>query len=100
MGEGEVGGVEEVAVELQLGGEAGNEAWGSVECVPDDGMAEGLCVDADLVSAAGFDLDFDESEWAIRAGDACENVNVGDGGAAVGAAGGHAGAADEVASDG
>jgi hypothetical protein len=100
MGEGEVGGVEEVAVELEIRCEAGDEVRGAVEGVANDGMAEGLRVDADLMGAAGFDLDFDEREGAVRAGDALENVNVGDGGAAVGAACGHAGAADEVASDG
>jgi hypothetical protein len=63
-------------------------------------MAEGLGVDANLVSAAGFDADFDEGEGAIGGDEAFENMEVGDGGAAVGAAGGHASAADEVAGDG
>ena len=100
MSEGEVGGVEEVAGELQVGSEGGDEVRGSVEGVADDGVAEGLGVDADLVGAAGFDADFDEGEGAVGAGDAFEDVEVGDGGASVGAAGGHAGAADEVAGDG
>src|ERR1700748_2643805 len=77
--------------------------WGSVEGVADDGVAEGLQVDADLMGAAGFDADLDEGEGAVGAGDALEDVGGGDGGAdtfAEGAAGGHAGAADEVAADG
>jgi hypothetical protein len=104
MSEGEVGGVEEVAVELEVGGEVGDEVRGSVEGVADDGVAEGLGVDADLVGAAGFDADFDEGEGAVGAIVALEDMEVGDGGAGStavgGAAGGHAGAADEVAGDG
>jgi hypothetical protein len=100
MGEREVGGVEEVAGELEVGGEVGDEVRGSIEGVAYDGVAEGLGVDANLVGAAGFDADFDEGEGAVGAGDPFEDVEVGDGGAAVGAAGGHAGAADEVAGDG
>ena len=104
MGEGEMGGVEEVAVEVELPGvEAGDEVGGAVEGVADDGVAEGLHVDADLVGAAGFDADFDEGEGAVGSGDAFEDFDVGDGGAAPSvrrAAGGHADAADEVAGDG
>src|SRR6266566_4500636 len=72
----------------------------AVERVANDGMAEGLGVDADLVGAAGFDADLDEREGAVGAGDPFKDMEVGDGGATVGAAGGHAGAADEVAGDG
>jgi hypothetical protein len=103
VSEGEVGGVEEVAGELELGGEAGDEVRGSVEGVAHDRVAERLGVDADLVSAAGFDADFDEGEGAVGAAYPFEDVEVGDGGAGSGAvggsAGGHAGAAEEVASD-
>ncbi len=73
---------------------------GSVEGVADDGVAEGLHVDADLVGAAGLDADLDEGEGTIGSSETFEDVDVGDGGASVGAAGGHAGAADEVAGDG
>ena len=100
MGEGEMGGVEEVAVELQLWGEARDDVGGAVEGVADDGVAEGLHVDANLVGAAGFDTNLDEGEGAVGGGQALEYVDVGDGGAAVGTAGGHAGATDEVAGDG
>jgi hypothetical protein len=58
----EMGGVEEVAFEFEGGFgvvEAFEDVRGSVEEVADDGMAEGLEVDADLVGAAGFDFDFD-----------------------------------------
>ncbi len=72
----------------------------AVERVADDGVAEGLHVDADLVGAAGLDADLDEGEGAVGGGEALEDGDVRDGGAAVGAAGGHAGAADEVAGDG
>ena len=74
--EGEVGGVEEVAGELEVGREVGDEVRGAVEGVAYDGMAEGLGVDADLVGAAGFDADFDEGEGAVGAGDSLENVEV------------------------
>ncbi len=74
---------------------------GSVECVADDRVAEGLHVDADLVGAAGLDADLDEGEGAVGGlvmrsstltWETAERP--------VGAAGGHAGAADEVAGDG
>src|SRR5258708_806574 len=100
MSEGELGGVEEVAGELEVGGEVGDEVRSSVESVAYDGVGEGLGVDTDLVGAAGLDADFDEGEGTVGAGDAFEDVEVGDGGAAVGTAGGHAGAADEIAGDG
>ena len=99
MSEGEAGGVEEVAVELVFGGEAGDGMRGAVEGIADDGMAEGLGVDADLMGAAGFDADFDEGEGAVGSGKAFEHVEVGDGGASVCSAGGHTDAADEVAGD-
>ena len=38
---------------------------GAVEGVADDGMAEGLHVDADLVGAAGLDADLDQGEGAV-----------------------------------
>jgi hypothetical protein len=100
VSEGEVGGVEEVAVELEVGCEVGDEVRGAVEGVAYDGVAEGLGVDADLVGAAGFDADFDEGEGTVGATDAFEDVEVGDGGASVGAASRHAGAAEEIAGDG
>jgi hypothetical protein len=100
MGEGEMGGVEEVSLEVESGVEAGNGVGCSVECVSDDWVAEGLGVDSDLMGAAGLDADFDEGEGAVWSGEALEEVEVGDGGASVGAAGGHAGAADEVPGDG
>jgi hypothetical protein len=50
--------------------------WGPVERVADDGVAEGLGVDTDLVGATGFDSDFDESERAIRSGETFEDVEV------------------------
>jgi hypothetical protein len=100
MSEGETGGVEEVAVEVELGRETGDNVGSAVERVADDGVAERLHVDANLMGAAGFDANFDEGEGAIRAGDALEDMDVRDGGAAIGTAGGHAGSADEVSRDG
>ena len=98
----QVGGVEEVALKLERGFMVGaaQDVRGAVEEVADDGVAERLQVDADLVGAAGFDLDFGKGEGAVGCGEALEGVDVGDGGAAVGAAGRHAGAANEVAGDG
>jgi hypothetical protein len=93
-------GVEEVSLEVEGGGEAGDEVGCAVEGVADDGMAEGLGVDADLVGAAGLDVDLDEGEGAEGSGETLDDMEVGDGGAAVSAASGHAGAADEVAGDG
>ena len=69
-------GVEEVTVELELGRKAGDEVRGAVEGVADDGVAEGLRVDTDLVSAAGLDADFDERERTIGSGETFENVEV------------------------
>jgi hypothetical protein len=100
VSEGEVGGVEEVAVELEVGCEVGDEVGGAVEGVPDDWVAEGLGVDADLVGASGFNADLNESEETVGAGDPFEDAEVGDSGTAVGAASGHAGAADDVTGDG
>ena len=57
-------------------------------------------VDADLVGASGLDAHFDQRERAVLAGDAFEDMNVGDGGSAIGATGGHSGSANDVASDG
>ena len=94
-----MGCVEEVSVELELRGKAGNEVRGAVESVADDRVAKGLGVDADLVGAAGFDAVFDQGEGAIGCCQALEDVEVGDGSPSVRAAGGHAGAADEVAGD-
>jgi hypothetical protein len=76
VGEGEVSGMEEVAVEVEVRVEAGNGVGGAVESVADDGVAEGLGVNADLVSAAGFDADLDEGEGTIRGGETFENVKV------------------------
>ena len=84
MSEGEAGGVEEVAVKVELRREAGDDVRGAVECVADDGVAEGLHVYANLMGTAGFDADFDEGEGAVGAGDSLEDVDVRDGGAAVG----------------
>src|SRR5271170_4275233 len=95
-----MGGVEEVAVELEVGRQAGNGVGSTVERVADDGVAEGLHVDADLVGATSLDADFDEGEYAVGGVSPFEDVDVRDGGASVGAAGGHASAADEVAGDG
>jgi len=94
-----MGGVEEVAVQVEFGVEAGDDVRGSVEGVADNGVAERLHVDADLVGAAGFDADLDEGKSSIGGLDALEHSDVGEGGAAIGSAGGHAGAADEVACD-
>ena len=49
---------------------------GAVEGVADDGVAEGLGVDANLVGAAGFDAHFDEGEGTIRSGETFEDVEV------------------------
>jgi hypothetical protein len=76
VGEREVGGVEEVAGELEVGGETGNEVRSAVEGVTDDRMAEGLGVDADLMGAAGFDANFDEGEGAVGSGETFEYVEV------------------------
>jgi hypothetical protein len=65
VSEGEMRGVEEVAGEVFFRGETRDGVWGTVECVADDGMTEGLGMDADLVSAAGFDADLDEGEGTI-----------------------------------
>jgi hypothetical protein len=76
MSEGEMGCMEKVAVELEIGREVGDEVRCSVEGVADDGVAEGLGVDADLMGAAGFDADFGQSEGTIGSGETFENVEV------------------------
>jgi len=68
MGEGEMGSVEEVTVEIFLGGKARDGMRGTVECVADDRVAEGLSVHADLVGATGFDADFDQSKGTMGGG--------------------------------
>ena len=104
MNEGKMGGVEEVAVQAEfVASLATDDVRGAVESVANDRMAERLHVDSDLVGAAGLDADLDESERSIGAGNALQDFDVGDGGAnafAGRAAGGHAGAANEVAADG
>ncbi len=52
------------------------------------------------MGATGLNAHFDQGERAVLAGDAFEDMNVGDGGAAIGAACGHSGSADHIASDG
>lgn len=73
VGEVELGGVEEVAVEgedvgafWRVGGglKLGYAACGAVEGVADDRVVDGGHVDADLMGAAGFDADLDEGEFA------------------------------------
>ena len=76
VSEGEVGGVEEVSGELEVGREVGDDVRGAVEGVADDGVAEGLGVDADLMGAAGFDADFHEGEGAVGAGDPFNDVEM------------------------
>jgi hypothetical protein len=71
-----MGCVEEVAIELEVVGEAGDEVGCAVESVADDRMAEGLGVDADLVSAASLDADLDEGEGTIGSGKTFESVEV------------------------
>ena len=68
VSEGEVRCVEEVSLKVEGGVEAGNCVWSSVEGVADDGMAEGLSMDADLVGAAGFDTYLDQGEGAVGSG--------------------------------
>ena len=63
-------------------------------------MAERLQVDANLVGAAGLNADREQSEPAVGAFHALQHLPVRDGGAAAGAARGHAGAAHGVAADG
>jgi len=76
MSKREMGGVEEVSVELEVGVEAGYDVRSAVEGVADNGVAEGLGVNANLVGAAGFDADFDEGEGTIRSGETFENMEV------------------------
>jgi len=101
VGEGEMGCVEEVAVERF---EAGDGVRRSVERIADDWVAKCLHVHTNLVGTASLDADFDQREGAVSSGDALDDLDVGDGVAdafmAERAAGGHAGAADEVAADG
>ena len=63
----QAGGVEEVALQFEdiVAIRSAKQAGGSVELVSHDGVAERLEMDADLVGAAGFDLDLDESEGAV-----------------------------------
>ena len=68
MGEGEMRGVEEVSLEVESRIEAGDGVRGAVERVADNGMAEGLGMDADLMGAAGLDADLDEGEGTIGSG--------------------------------
>ena len=68
MGEGEVCGVEEVSLEVEGGVKAWDGVGSTVEGVADDGMSEGLGMDADLVRAAGFDANFDYGEGAVGSG--------------------------------
>jgi hypothetical protein len=95
-----MGGVEEVSVEVFLGEKARDGVWSAVEGVADDGVAEGLSVNADLVGSPGLDANLGEGEGTIRGYEAFQNVEMGDSRAAIGTASGHAGASDEVAGDG
>ena len=63
LGEAEFGGVEEVAVfseRREFEFVDGEVVRGAVECVANDGVMERGKVDADLVGAAGVELDFEE----------------------------------------
>src|SRR5271163_2457211 len=74
-------GVQEVALELEHGvflrtifkcRVPENPMGGAVQVVADDGMAERLHVDANLVGAAGLDLHIDQGEGAEGGGEALE----------------------------
>lgn len=71
-------------------------AGAAVEGVAGDGVADVGEMDADLVGAAGADLDLEEGVMGKALEDAVSGVS----GAAGGEAGGHAGAAEGVAGDG
>ena len=62
--------MKEVSVEFEWLGVAGraNDDGGLRRGVADDGVAEGLHVDADLVGAAGLDADLDQGEGAVGRG--------------------------------
>ena len=76
VSKGEMRSVEEVAIKLELRREVWDEMGGAVESVTDDGMAEGLRVDADLVGAASFDADLDEGEGTMWSGETFEDMEV------------------------
>ena len=76
VGEGEMGGVGEVAVELEFGGKIGDEVWSAVKRVADDGVTEGLGVDSDLMGASGFDAHLDKGEGTIGSSETFEDVEV------------------------
>ena len=73
--------MQEVAVQREgrvgVLGELGDAVGGAVEVVADDGVAQGLDVDADLMGAAGLDSDFDEGEGAVGGVDSLEDVDSG-----------------------
>jgi hypothetical protein len=76
MGEGKMGGVKKVAVEPEVFLEVWNDVGRAVEGVANDGLAEGLGVDADLVGAPSLDTDFGKGEGTIRSGETFEDVEV------------------------
>ena len=87
MLEFKLGCMEEIAAEaelLRIGNAAfgvhfgleGDLTGGTVERVADNGVAEGLRVDANLMGASGFNAHLDKGEGTIGSGETFENVEV------------------------
>ena len=76
MGKGEVGGVKKISVQIEFRGETRDDMGRSVEGIADDGVAEGLHMDTDLMGAAGFNADLDECKGAIRRLDTLKHFDV------------------------
>jgi hypothetical protein len=68
--------MEEVAVELQVGREIGDEVRSPVKRVADDRMAEGLRVNPDLMGAACFNADLNEGKGTIPSCETFEHMEV------------------------
>src|SRR5215472_17024564 len=107
MREFQCGRMQEVSRQRKRGWRREFSAWagglqfarGTIERVANYGVAEGQHVNADLVSAAGVDSDFDQRELTVGRFNAANQVVVRDSLAAPGVARRHPGAAYAIAAD-
>lgn len=80
MNELQFGGVQEVTAQRKGGRRLGANLLGStVQRVPDYGMTDGSEVNADLVSASGFDAQLEHGEPTVRGIHAAFDVIVSNG---------------------
>src|SRR5690242_181193 len=100
MRELELGGMQEIARQGQRGSGLGADLGrGTIELVPNHGMANRREVDTNLVRASGFNAELQERELSVRGVDPAFDVVMSDGFTATAATGGHPNATNGITTD-